>query len=154
MSRLKNNFYAIDLFAGCGGLSEGFKQAGFEITAQIDMDKWSCETLKTRHLYYELKKIGKEYFYPKLLKEEYSREDILNKFPEIRESISHRVIRAEFGKDSFKKIIKNIKATKKFHKAPKIHVVTGGPPCQPYSLAGRARDPNRMRNDDRHFLYK
>lgn len=152
----KNNkvYFVMDLFAGCGGLSEGFKQAGFEVIAQIEMDKWSCETLKTRHLYYGLKKTGKEYFYSQLLKEESSRGDILDKFPEIRESISYRVIQVEFGKESFKKILKKVEATRKFHRAPKFHVVIGGPPCQPYSLIGRARDPHRMRNDNRHFLYE
>lgn len=152
----KNNkvYFVMDLFAGCGGLSEGFEQTGFEVIAQIEMDKRSCETLKTRHLYYELKKIGKEYFYSKVLKEESSHDDILDKFPEIRESVSHRVIQVEFGKESFKKILEKIEATRKFHRAAKFHVVIGGPPCQPYSLMGRARDPHRMRNDNRHFLYE
>ena len=123
MNRKNKIYFVIDLFAGCGGLSEGFKQAGFEVIAQIEMDKWACETLKTRHLYYALKEIGKEYLYQKLLREEVSRSEILDKFSVIQKLISCRVIRAEFGKDSFKKIIKKIKATKKFHEASKIHVL-------------------------------
>jgi len=154
MNKNNKTYFVIDLFAGCGGLSEGFKQTGFEVIAQIEMDKWSCETLKTRHLYYGLKKIEKKYFYSKLLKEESSYNDILNKFPKIRESISYRVVQVEFGKESFKKILEKIEATRKFHRAPKIHVIIGGPPCQPYSLIGRARDFYRMKNDNRHFLYK
>ena len=33
-------------------------------------------------------------------------------------------------------------------------VVIGGLPCQEYSLIGRAKDPNNMRNDPRNFLYR
>lgn len=152
--RSQMKYFVVDLFAGCGGLSEGFKQAGFEVIAQIEMDKWASETLRSRHLYYELKKIRKRYFYFKFLKEESSRNDVLAKFPRIQKSIFHRVIQAEFGKNSFKKIIEKIETTRKFHAASKFHVVIGGPPCQPYSLVGRARDPHRMKNDNRHFLYE
>lgn len=42
----------IDLFAGAGGLSEGFYRKDFEALVHLEIDKWACETLKTRMEYY------------------------------------------------------------------------------------------------------
>ncbi len=150
----KKTFYVIDLFAGCGGLSEGFIQAGFEVIAQVEMEKWACETLHTRHIYHALKRIGKDHFYHKYLRGEITKEYLLNKFPEIAKFVSSGVIQSEFGKTKSKEILKIIEMTMKYHGVSKLSVVIGGPPCQPYSLAGRARDPDRMKNDERHFLYE
>lgn len=154
MSIEKDRFFAIDLFAGCGGLSEGFRQEGFGVIAQVEMDKWACETLSSRHLYYELKSIGKSYLYNRYFREEVSRETILSKYKDIKEKISRRVIQATLGKDEMGSVIEKIESSPKFHGASKFHVLLGGPPCQPYSFVGRARDPLRMENDGRHYLYR
>ena len=146
-------FYAVDLFAGCGGLSEGFRQAGFEIIAQVEMDRWACHTLITRHLYHELKKIRRSSDYNKYLKEQISQEDLLEDYPSIARLIGHRVIQAVLGRDEISEIHSRIGASKRLHGTSRIHVLLGGPPCQPYSLIGRSRDPFRMVNDERHFLY-
>lgn len=42
----------IDLFAGCGGLSEGFYQEGFEALAHVEINPVACKTLRTRMKYY------------------------------------------------------------------------------------------------------
>jgi len=154
MRENKKSYYTIDLFAGCGGLSEGFKQAGFEIAAQIEMDKWACESLKTRHLYQQLKERNKVYFYQKYLRNEITRKDILNRFPEIKKAISYCVIQATFGNDAIENILERIEQSRKYLDFPKFHVLLGGPPCQPYSVVGRSRDSHRMRYDDRHYLYE
>jgi 16S rRNA A1518/A1519 N6-dimethyltransferase RsmA/KsgA/DIM1 with predicted DNA glycosylase/AP lyase activity len=47
-----NTLNFIDLFSGAGGLSEGFIRAGYTSLAHIEMDKYACDTLKTRAAFY------------------------------------------------------------------------------------------------------
>lgn len=58
MPKRKYNF--IDLFAGCGGLSEGFYRQGFTALAHVEIDHWACETLRNRMRYYGYKNADKE----------------------------------------------------------------------------------------------
>ena len=53
-------FTFIDLFAGCGGLSEGFYRQGFKAVAHVEIDHYACETLRERMRYYGYKNIDKE----------------------------------------------------------------------------------------------
>ena len=56
----KKKYTFIDLFAGCGGLSEGFYRQGFEALAHVEINHWACETLRTRMKYYGYKNIEDE----------------------------------------------------------------------------------------------
>ena len=122
-------FYATDIFAGCGGLSEGFEQAGFKVISQVEMDKWACETLRTRHLYYELGEYtGGCSRYNEYLREEVSRDSIIESHPDLKEMISRRVIQATFGEDKPASIYKKIERSRDFHGVPRFHILLGGPP--------------------------
>lgn len=46
---MQERLTAIDLFSGAGGLSEGFRQAGFEILAANDFDEFSAVTFIASH---------------------------------------------------------------------------------------------------------
>jgi DNA (cytosine-5)-methyltransferase 1 len=50
----KCNMNFIDLFAGAGGLSEGFIRAGFQPIAQVKMNKDACDSIKRRTAYHFL----------------------------------------------------------------------------------------------------
>src|SRR3989442_2712029 len=150
---------ALDLFAGPGGLSDGFVQAGFEIAAQVEKDETACETLQLRAIFRELKKRSKLREYWKLIRSEISQEDLLTKYPDVADRCSAQVINREFGaKDSTADgptaIYRLMQDGIEHLKARRAHVLLGGPPCQAFSLAGRSRDPNRMREDERHFLFQ
>jgi DNA (cytosine-5)-methyltransferase 1 len=53
----KNKITFIDLFAGCGGLSEGFYKQGYEALAHVEMNHYACETIKTRLKHYDYKNV-------------------------------------------------------------------------------------------------
>lgn len=55
----KKKYTFIDLFAGCGGLSEGFYREGFQALAHVEINHWACETLRTRMKYYGYKDVEK-----------------------------------------------------------------------------------------------
>lgn len=60
----------LDLFAGAGGLSEGFIRAGYEPVAHVEMDAAACYSLKTRAAYHWLKQQNKISIYDQYLRQE------------------------------------------------------------------------------------
>ena len=67
-------FNFIDLFAGCGGLSEGFYQTGYNSLAHVEIDSTACKTLRTRMNYYKYKDSD-----IRVLEKDITEEDILEK---------------------------------------------------------------------------
>ncbi len=152
-------FPVLDLFAGPGGLSEGFAQAGFEVAAQVEKDLTACETLRLRIIYRELKKQGKLSAYWRLIRNETSEDELFKKYPDIADRCAAQVVNREFGSkdpsaDGATAIYSLMQDGIGHLKSRKARVLLGGPPCQAFSLAGRSRDPNRMREDERHFLFQ
>ena len=72
----------LDLFAGAGGLSEGFYRAGFKPVAHIEMDVAACFTLKTRMAYHWLASVGKLDIYKQYLSQQITREEFYDEIPE------------------------------------------------------------------------
>jgi DNA (cytosine-5)-methyltransferase 1 len=142
-------FHFIDLFAGAGGLSEGFLRAGFKPVAHIEMDPNACRTLETRIAFHYLHdREGGLALYEQYLKGEISRDRLLKEVPR---NLLDSVINAEISSDTIDEIFSKVE---RLQGDRPIDVLLGGPPCQAYSLVGRARDPHKMVNDKRNYLFK
>lgn len=142
----KVNF--IDLFAGAGGLSEGFIRAGYEPIAHVEIDEAACFSLKTRSAYHYLKQNNQFDIYLQYLRGEINRHELYSKVPtDILSSVIHKAIGEENNAAIFGAIDANLPAD------GEVDLIVGGPPCQAYSLVGRARSEHGMRKDPRNFLY-
>jgi len=126
-------------------------RAGFTPVAHIEMDKYSSLTIKTRLAYHYLKKRKKLFVYHSYLKGQISRDELYSYLPE---NIATGMINKEINEENLFDLFKNIEKRLTRLKLKKIDVIAGGPPCQAYSLVGRARDPYNMENDPRNYLYK
>jgi DNA (cytosine-5)-methyltransferase 1 len=137
----------IDLFAGAGGLSEGFIQAGFKPIAHVEIERSACNTLKTRAAYHYLKSKNKYENYISYLKGEITREQLYQVIPgEILDSVINLPIGDE-NNEIIQKQIDKCLGTKK------VDLIIGGPPCQAYSLVGRSRSKTKMEGDPRNYLF-
>lgn len=134
MAKRKSKIKTIDLFAGCGGLMDGFEQSGhYKTVAAVEWekapsinlarrltDKWKYKNANDMVLRFDIQRTD-ELFAGWQDDEEYGTSQGLDKLVEA---------------------------------AKGIDVIIGGPPCQAYSIAGRVRDENGMRLDYRNYLFE
>ena len=132
MKRSKKINY-LDLFAGCGGLTDGFEQTGlYNALACVEWDKSACETLS--------KRLCERWGYEKA-KDFVLRFDIQR----TKELINGWDNDTEYGSS---------KGFDNFVGKNEVDIIIGGPPCQAYSIAGRIRDEHGMKNDYRNYLFQ
>ena len=141
----EKKFTFIDLFAGCGGLSEGFLRSGhFEGIAHIEWELPMVETLRNRlnknwnHTIEESKKAVVHF-------------DLQKSYELINGKWTKETITL-FGKTNHDDLLNN--GLKGLVGKKKVDVIIGGPPCQAYSIAGRAQDSNSMKDDYRNYLFE
>lgn len=131
---MNKKYNLVDLFAGCGGLLDGFLQtykyneiASVEwLKPQVNTlinrleSKWNINDAKDRVLYFDMQR----------------EEELFNGWE------NDSVYGNGKGLDYFVKEVE------------KIDLIIGGPPCQAYSLAGRVRDGENMKKDYRNYLFE
>ncbi|MCR5813126.1 MAG: DNA cytosine methyltransferase [Desulfovibrio sp.] len=137
----------LDLFAGAGGLSEGFQRVGFESVAHIEMDRAACYTLKTRKAYKWLLEKGKAEIYDQYLSGKITRDEYYSAIPD---EVLSSVLNYEISEDNLDNIYADVD---RYLDGKHLSLILGGPPCQAYSVIGRARSSTGMVGDKRNYLY-
>lgn len=122
----------IDLFAGCGGLSDGFEASNkYNILAAVEWEKKPLKTLEERLIkHYNIKNASKI---------------CLNFDIQRTEELFNGWNDEKYG---------NSKGLDNILENQKVDMIIGGPPCQAYSIAGRIRDNNGMSFDYRNYLFE
>ena len=87
----------VDIFAGPGGLGEGFSQAGYEILLSAEMDPTACKTLKLRKFFHQFRERKVPEVYYKFIRGELELEQLKEKFPDEWDSACKAVANIELG---------------------------------------------------------
>lgn len=153
----------IDLFAGPGGLNEGFSHIRdsegnrvFKTVLSVECEKTAHQTLELRAFYRQLEDAKDTKDYYRYLANEIDRKKLFRLHPAAAKAAKAEAMRATLGRAG-----SNLKIEAKIQAAlteiPNTDcVLIGGPPCQAYSLVGRSRRKNdkKFKNDKKHYLYK
>ena len=142
---VKKKYTFIDLFAGCGGLSEGFLQTGrYEALAHVEWERPMVDTLRNRLV----SKWGETEAEAKknvILFDIQKTDELLNGLWSDESNIQYGLYNSDYVKTIG---LRGIVGKRN------VDLIIGGPPCQAYSIAGRAQDPNSMQNDYRNYLFE
>lgn len=156
----------IDFFAGPGGLGEGFSRAGggraFRIALSVEMDRDAHQTLQLRAFRRAVERRlggrGRSEFDRHVASSEFDR--LYLKYPGDWELAQKEAMCAVLGEDN-EEVAARVAEALAGTERGRPWVLIGGPPCQAYSLAGRARNSRAKRNGDyrpeddlRHYLYR
>ena len=128
-----NRIGVVDLFAGCGGLTEGFEShGGYKTVAAVEWERYPCETLINR-------------MYKKWKYKEAANQVLQFDIQRTAELINGWNDTVYGTHDGLSKTV---------DKYGNVDIVIGGPPCQAYSIAGRIRDKDGMQFDYRNNLFE
>ncbi|UTI43286.1 DNA cytosine methyltransferase [Niallia sp. RD1] len=128
-----SKYNVIDIFAGCGGLSDGFEKTGmYNLLAAVEWEKapasnlvnrletkWDISDAKERVLVFDLQRT----------------DELFSGWSNDEKYGSNQGLDQLIGDKD-------------------VDLIIGGPPCQAYSIAGRIRDGNGMRDDYRNYLFE
>ena len=160
----------IDVFAGPGGLSEGFAsvqvnrgQPAFEVALSIEKDPFAHSTLELRAFFHHLIRHDDPIDYYRYLRgstyeDGLDRETLFIRHPESARYARARAWCKELSPRNRSSISRRIRDELNSYAKGTPWVLLGGPPCQAYSMVGRSRMRRVMgenfEKDARHRLYE
>lgn len=152
----------VDIFAGPGGLGEGFSsfladgKAPFKIVLSAEKDSVAHQTLTLRAFFRRFESsadVPEEYY--QIVRGEIEPKDLEGSLAKEWKEAEKEALLLELGPESAR-LHKEIRA--RINTAREPWVLVGGPPCQAYSLAGRSRNKGKKdyvaEDDNRHYLYR
>lgn len=154
----------VDVYAGCGGLGEGFNllewngQFHFDVRLHIEKEAAPIRTLQLRAFYHQFRNGRLPDSYYQYVGDEIDRDELFKRHPEEADEAIRRCLRIDLGRDAEQSLINSSVAYAIGN--TRDWVLIGGPPCQAYSVIGRARNHNRPLedydpdNDVRFELYR
>jgi DNA (cytosine-5)-methyltransferase 1 len=158
---MSRSFKTVDLFAGPGGLAEGFsslKADGrrvFDVALSVEKEPSAFRTLRLRAFTRQFDRLPEAYY--RYTAREITHAELIGLHPREWASAEAETAMLELGTDEAQAIIDPL-LDRIREDARGDTVLIGGPPCQAYSLVGRARNRgNRDYDaaaDPRHFLYR
>lgn len=159
---MNSKFKTIDLFAGPGGLAEGFSKLRhddgsriFPIAISVEKEPSAFATLRLRAFFRQFGEAPRQYY--EYIADRITRDDLIASYPAEWDKAVHETEMLELGTPEAKAIIDE-RLDQLTADSNSEFVVIGGPPCQAYSLVGRARNRGiagyEAEKDHRHFLYQ
>ena len=161
---MPSSFGVVDLFAGPGGLGEGFASlnenghAPYRISMSVENESSAHRTLTLRAFLREYRRREGslpsafiEFHAGRIDKPSWEEVDA-----ELWQTATNEVRKLELGTDSA--AIEIDRAIERLRPQFDDTILIGGPPCQAYSLAGRARTRGNLdyvpEEDERHYLFR
>lgn len=148
----------IDLFAGPGGLSEGFTAhkgaCRFHVALSVEKDAAAHRTLELRSFFRQFTPSQVPELYYRYIRDGgIAREELFKAFPEAAQAACDVAWHATLGEMPMSEVVGRVETSLG---GAGHWVLLGGPPCQAYSIAGRARmkGMERFKTDHRHTLYR